>query len=110
MPGGFVPVNPAPALLLCAWASAARGRRRKSRGGKSMERMRRDYTEQRDLATLGGSQRSARGSALARARYERRLPFRLRLGPVTITLLCLALVGALALVYLGQQAAVASEN
>lgn len=75
-----------------------------------MERMRRDYTEQRDLATLGGSQRSARGSALARARYERRLPFRLRLGPVTITLLCLALVGALALVYLGQQAAVASEN
>jgi hypothetical protein len=72
--------------------------------------MDRDFTGQRDLATLGGSKRPAHGTALARARYERLLPFRLRLGPVTITLLCLALVGLLALVYLGQVAAVAAEN
>lgn len=72
--------------------------------------MNRDFMGQRDLATRSGSPRPDKGTALARARYEQLLPFRLRLGPVTITLLCLALVGALALAYLGQVAAVAGEN
>jgi hypothetical protein len=72
--------------------------------------MDRDLIGRGDVATLSGSKRPTQGTALAQARYERLLPFRLRLGPVTITLLCLALVGLLALAYLGQVAAVASEN
>ena len=63
-----------------------------------------------ELATLGGAQRHSPATALARARYERLLPFRLRLGPVTITLICLVVIGLLALAYLGQVASVASAN
>jgi cell division protein FtsB len=72
--------------------------------------MEREMIERGDVATLSGAKRPRQGTALAQARYERLLPFRLRLGPVTITLACLVLVGLLAMAYLGQVASVASAN
>jgi hypothetical protein len=47
--------------------------------------------------------------ALATARLQR-LTLRVRMGPVTLTLSCLALVGLLALVYLGQVGAATAAN
>lgn len=47
---------------------------------------------------------------LARARLARLSPVLVRMGPVTLTLSCMALIALLALLYLGQVGAVASAN
>jgi hypothetical protein len=72
--------------------------------------MQRHFVGHVALATLSSVRRPSQATALARARYERLLPFRLRLGPVTVSLICLVVVGLLALAYLGQVASVSRAN
>ncbi len=55
---------------------------------------------------------AARGrmSPLAAARLRRLSPLLVRMGPVTLTLSCLALIGLVAMVYLGQVGAATAAN